>query len=93
MTDAERIGALEEAIRMLRDETDPVLAAAELLIQNALGDDVLWRATETLRDAQYGAASRLNQHGKLARTVTAKGKEECRRRMENRLRGEEASRG
>jgi hypothetical protein len=59
-SDRDRLAAAIEAIHRLRDETDPVIAAAERLVQGALGDGHLWAAVGPLRDALDGVPSRLN---------------------------------
>jgi hypothetical protein len=48
-TDADRLASALWAIDMLHKESDPVIAAAQHLVQNALGDDVLWEAIRPLK--------------------------------------------
>lgn len=47
----DRLGAAEAAIRTLRAESDPVVAAAQRLVRCALGDGTLWGAVIDLREA------------------------------------------
>lgn len=65
---SENEAALRSAIQRLRDETDPVIAAAERLTQDALGDGHLWAATRPLREALKRCPTRLDANGNLWRT-------------------------
>ena len=54
VTDTDRLASALDAIRMLREESDPVIIAAQKLVQNALGDDALWAAVRPLKLALDG---------------------------------------